>query len=485
MSSSAGTAAGLPGTNRPRRETGDRLLSGLSPQYARFPSPVRPPGPELRALSSRSSAVTVSRFRWLIVGLLFFGTTINYIDRQILALLKPILDGELGWTNEQYGRVNSAFQAFYAASYVGFGWFIDRVGIRFGYSLSMIAWSIATLAHGLVGSIGGFFWARAALGVGEGGNFPACIKSIAHWFPKRERAFAASLFNAGTNVGAIIAPAVVPLVAYRYGWQAVFFGAGTIGFLWLVPWLIFFRNEPAHSPRVSLGERQLIESDLDAKTAASGKIGWFALFSYRETWAIVLAKFLTDPVWWFFLIWLPDFFKKTRELDIRNSWVHLVTIYAIATVLSIAGGWFSGFLINRGWSVTRARKTGMFIFALCVVPVIWAPQSSDWIAVVLIGLAGAAHQAWSATIYASTSDMFPKPTIAAIAGIAGMAGSVGGILFPIFTGKLLDYYKTTEGGEPAGYNVLFLICGGAYVVAFAVNHLFARRFEQIKLPSAA
>ncbi|MEO5961290.1 MAG: MFS transporter [Opitutaceae bacterium] len=442
------------------------------------------PTPELHPTSSSHGELIASRFRWLIVFLLFLGTTVNYIDRQILALLKPILDVELGWTNEQYGWANSAFQAFYAFSYVAFGWLIDRVGIKFGYSLSMVAWSIATICHGFVGSVRGFFIARAALGLGEGGSFPSCIKAIAHWFPKRERAFAASLFNAGTNVGAILAPAIVPFVAYRYGWQTVFFGAGVAGLLWLIPWLIFFRNEPGQSPRVSRTERELIESDLDAQTSAAGKIGWFQLFTHRETWAIVLAKFLTDPVWWFFLIWLPDFFKKTRGLDIKNSWMHLVTIYSIATVLSIGGGWLSGHLINRGWSVTRARKTGMFIFALCVVPVIWAPQSSDWVAVVLIGLACAAHQAWSATIYASTSDMFPKRTIAAISGIGGMAGSVGGMLFPIFTGILLDHYKTTAGGESSGYRILFLICGGAYVLAFFVNHFFARRFEQIKLPAS-
>lgn len=423
---------------------------------------------------------SASRFRWVIVALLFCATTINYIDRQILALLKPMLDTELGWTNEQYGTVNSAFQAAYALSYVAFGWFIDRVGIKLGYAVSIIAWSLAAIGHGFVGSIRGFVFARVALGAGEGGNFPACIKAVACWFPPRERALAASVFNSGTNVAAIIAPAIVPWIAFRYGWQRCFIVAGAAGFGWLGLWLLFYRNTPGESRFVSAAERDLIERD-QLKDTGDRPIGWLGLFAFRQTWAIVLAKFLTDPVWWFFLIWLPDFFKKTRGLDLKKSWVHLVTIYAIATVLSLGGGWLSGHFINRGWSITRARKTAMFVFALCVVPVVFAPRLDDWMAVVLIGLACAAHQAWSATIYASTSDMFPKRSIAAISGIAGMAGAVGGILFPPVAGALLDHYKTTAGGESAGYGILFTFCGGAYVAAFFLNHVFAPRFDPIRL----
>ncbi len=420
-----------------------------------------------------------TRFRWIIVGLLFLATTINYIDRQILALLKPQLDTELGWTNEQYGQVNSAFQAAYAISYVAFGWFIDRVGIRLGYAISIVCWSLAALSHGFVGSVRGFFLARIALGAGEGGNFPACIKAAACWFPQRERAFAASLFNSGTNVAPLIAPALVPWIAQHYGWQMCFIAAGTAGFLWLALWLPLYSNNPADSRHVSPAERDLIESDRQPEPAGA-PLGWLQLFTFRQAWAIILAKFLTDPVWWFFLIWLPDFFKKTRGLDLKNSWVHLVGIYAIATVLSLAGGWLSGRLIRNGWTITRARKTAMFIFSLCVIPVVFAPQTNEWLAVCLIGLAGAAHQAWSATIYASTSDMFPKRSIAAISGIAGMAGAVGGIMFPPFAGAMLDHYKNTPGGETAGYAILFIMCGSAYVVAFALNHLFAPRFEPVQ-----
>lgn len=290
------------------------------------------------------------------------------------------------------------------------------------------------------------------------------------------------MFNSGTNVAAIIAPAIVPLIAFRYGWQMCFIVAGAAGFVWLALWQIFYRNNPGESRFVSAAERDLIERD-QPKEAGAKPIGWLALFGFRQTWAIVLAKFLTDPVWWFFLIWLPDYFKKTRGLDLKGSWVHLVSIYAIATVLSLGGGWLSGHFINRGWTVTRARETAMLVFALCVVPVVLAPRLGEWMAVVLIGLACAAHQAWSATIYASTSDMFPKRSIAAIAAIAGMAGAVGGILFPPLAGALLDHYKTTGGGESAGYAILFTICGGAYVAAFLLNHFFAPRFDPIRLAS--
>ncbi|MEO8334528.1 MAG: MFS transporter [bacterium] len=423
----------------------------------------------------------VTRFRWLICGLLFLATTINYIDRQILALLKPMLDSELGWSNEQYGHVNSAFQASYAISYVAFGWFIDRVGIKVGYLVSLLCWSLAAIGHGFVGSVRGFTVARVALGAGEGGNFPASIKAVATWFPPRERALAASLFNSGTNVAAIIAPAFVPLIASNFGWPMCFIVAGVAGFGWLLLWVPLFEDTPGESRFVSEGERELIQGD-EPSDALDTPIPWVRLFEYRQTWAIVIAKFLTDPVWWFFLIWLPDFFKKTRGLDLKSSWVHLITIYAVSTVLSLGGGWLSGHLIDRGWSVTRARKAAMFLFALLVIPVVFAPRTSIWLAVFLIGLAGASHQAWSATIYASTSDMFPRRSIAAISGIAGMAGAVGGIIFPTVSGALLDHYKATAGGESAGYVILFTICGSAYLVAFFLNHMLAPRFEAVRLP---
>jgi MFS transporter, ACS family, hexuronate transporter len=379
------------------------------------------------------------------------------------------------------GYVNSAFQAAYALSYVGFGWFIDRCGIKVGYTVSIIWWSLAAIAHALVGSVQGFFWARVGLGSGEGGNFPACIKAVAVWFPQRERALAASLFNSGANFGPMIAPMLVPWIALNFGWRMAFVLAGVAGLLWLLPWLPLYKNSPAQSRHVSAAELAVIESDQDGHNTASGRVSWPGLFAHRQLWGIVLAKFLTDPVWWFFLIWLPDFFNKTRGLDIGSSWVLLVTIYSITTVLSIAGAWFTGWFIGRGRTATRARKTGMLIFACCVVPVLFAPRAGNWTAVCLIGLACAGHQAWSSNLFASISDIFPKRAVAAVSGIAGMAGAAGGMLFPVIAGKLLDHYKGAPGGEPAGYAILFGLCSSAYLAATAINHLLAPRFEQVKL----
>jgi ACS family hexuronate transporter-like MFS transporter len=425
------------------------------------------------------SVSAIGRYRWWVCFLLFLATTINYIDRQILALLKPMLDVELGWTNSQYGNVNAVFQGAYAVSLLFFGWFVDRFGSKMGYAASIVAWSVAALGHALVGSVRGFFMARIALGLGEGGNFPAAVKAVALWFPKRERAFATSLFNAGTNVAAIIAPAVVPFVAAAWGWRATFVGAGIAGFLWLLLWLPFY-DAPEKMKRLSEAELAYIRSDVDDQAASQGKIGWLDVLTYRQAWSFVVAKFLTDPCWWFFLIWLPDYFKSTRGLDLKKSWLHLVIIYSIITVLSIAGGWFTGYLNRKGYTVTRARKTGMLVCALAVLPMLYVTRASDWQAVFLIGLAGAAHQAWSATIYTTVSDMFPKSAVASIIGLGGMAGSIGGVLFPIFAGEILDKFKA-QGNTTAGYKILFAICGCAYLIALGLTHLLAPRYEQVRL----
>jgi MFS transporter, ACS family, hexuronate transporter len=425
----------------------------------------------------------VGRYRWLICLLLFFGTSINYIDRQILSLLKPILDDQLHWTNEEYGRVNAAFQGSYAIGLLLFGPFVDRFGTKIGYAVSITAWSLAALGHGFVGSVGGFFRARVALGVSEGGNFPAAIKAVALWFPKRERALATTLFNSGANVGAILAPAIVPFVAATWGWQSAFILAGCAGLLFLALWLPFY-NVPERISRLGAAELAYIRADKDELAASNeapqraGSQKWLSLLRYRQTWSFVVCKLLTDPVWWFFLIWLPDYFKKTRGLDLKASWLHLVSIYSIVTVFSIAGGWLTGYLVKRGSTPVRARKVAMFSFAASVLPILFVTKMSTWGAVVLIGVAGAAHQAWSANLFTTVSDMFPKHAVGSVVGLGGMAGSLGGIAFPIVAGKLLDHF-TKAGDITAGYSILFGFCGFAYLLAFGISHLLVPKFAPV------
>lgn len=429
--------------------------------------------------SSGAGLGPIGRYRWVICTLIFLATTVNYIDRQILALIKEFLDKELGWTNEQFGLVNSAFQGAYAVGLFAFGWFIDRYGTKIGYAVSIALWSVAALSHSLVASVGGFFGARIFLGVSEGGNFPAAIKAVALWFPKRERALATAIFNSGTNVGAIIAPALVPPIAIAFGWRAAFILAGLMGFAWLFLWFPFY-DVPEKSKRVGAEEVAFINSDRDDAAGGQAPIGWKRALGIRGAWSFIVAKFMTDPVWWFFLTWLPDYFKSSRGIDIKHSWLHLVTIYAIITVLSIAGGSLTGSFIKRGWSVTRARKTGMFIFALCVLPILWVTRVGVWPAVLLIGLAGAAHQAWSANLFTTSSDLFPKKDVGTIVGLGGMAGAVGGMLFPWFTGRLLDRF-TAAGNVTDGYTILFAICASVYLVSFVIHHLLAPRLEPLSL----
>ena len=417
-----------------------------------------------------------SSFRWVICALLFFATTVNYIDRQILSLLKPILDVELGWTNQQFGLINSAFQGAYAVGLLGAGWFIDRFGTKIGYAVSISLWSLAAFSHALVGSVSGFRWARIFLGCSEAGNFPAAVKTIALWFPRKERAFATSLFNSGANVGALIAPAVIPVIAATWGWHSAFIAAGIAGFLWLGAWWLIY-DLPEKHPRVSSAELKHITRDCP-ETNDSAQLPWISLLRYRQTWAFIVAKFLTDPVWWFFLIWLPDYFHKTKDLDIKKIGLPVVAIYAIVSVLAIAGGWLGNFLVSHGWSNNATRKMCMLLFALCVLPIMFVKNADLWSAVVLIGIAGGAHQAWSANLFTTVSDAFPKRAVASVVGIGSMAGSFGGILFPIYSGHLLDHFIAL-GDINTGYGILFTICAFAYVLAYTLNHLLSPRFESI------
>ena len=420
-------------------------------------------------------------YRWIVCALLLFGTTVNYMDRHIVALCKGMLDQELGWTNEQYGLVNSVFQITYGLGLLGFGWFVDRFGTKIGYAVSLFAWSIAAAAYWFVHGVTGFLATRFWVGLGESGNFPSAVKATALWFPKRERAFATSIFNAGANVSGIIAPAVIPPIAYYFGWRGAYLAAAIAGVVCLILWLALYQV-PEKLKRLHPAEMDHILSDRD-EIQPQQKMPWASLIGYRQTWSFIVCKVLTDPVWWFYLIWLPDFFKKTRAMDVKHSWPHLITIYTIITVLSIFGGWVTGHLIKGGWTATRARKTGMFIFALCVLPIVMVTQVGDWTAVLIIGFAGAAHQAWGANLFTTVSDMFPKKAVASVIGIGGLAGACSSFVFPIFCGRMLDHFSKTQH-ETTGYTILFARCATAYLVAFGLNHLCAPSYEQVKIKDA-
>lgn len=406
--------------------------------------------------------------RWVICALLFFATTINYIDRQIIGILKPTLQGELGWSESDYGDIVFWFQAAYAIGLLACGPLIDRIGSRLGYAGAIGIWSLAAMAHALFRTAGGFSVARFALGLGEAANFPAAIKSVAEWFPKKERALAAGILNAGANVGAIATPIIVPALAIAYGWRAAFIVTGLLGFVWLVFWLSFYRA-PGDHPRVSAAELAYINSDAPTEREEA-RIPWRNLFRYRRTWAFVSAKFLTDPVWYLFLFWLPDFFAKRHGLDLKTFGPPLIAVYLLADVGSIGGGWLSSALIKRGYSVNAGRKLALLACAVCVTPIIFASTvSSLTAAVAIIGLAAAAHQGWSSNLYTMVSDTFPRSSVASVMGIGGAAGAVGGMIMAKYVGHVLD----TVGS----YLPVFLWAGSAYLVALAIVHLLVPRLD--------
>lgn len=408
----------------------------------------------------------IGRYRWRICALLLFATTINYIDRQVLGVLAPDLQRTIGWNEIQYGYIVTAFQAAYAIGLVTAGAVIDRLGTRSGYALAILVWSIAAISHSLAATVVGFAIARFALGLGEAGNFPAAIKTVAEWFPRRERALATGIFNSGSNIGAIIAPLAVPIVAVTWGWQAAFMFTGALSAAWLIAWLLIYRTPEQH-PKLSSAELAHIRSDPAEPTV---RIPWVQLLRHRQTWAFVAAKFMTDPIWWFFLFWLPKFLNAEYGLTLTALGLPLVVIYLMADVGSIAGGWLAGRFIKRGWSVNRGRKGAMLICALAVVPIVFASQAGNlWLAVGLIGLATAGHQGWSANVFTLTSDMFPRRAVASVVGIGGFGGAVGGMLISTFTGFLLE---TTHSYVP-----VFLMAGSAYLLALAVVHTLAPRLE--------
>jgi len=414
----------------------------------------------------------VGKYRWMICAMLFFATTINYIDRQVLGILATDqhFKTAIGWNEAQYGYVNTVFQGAYALGLLVVGRLMDRFGTRKGFSFAIVFWSVAAMCHALARSAFGFGTARFFLGLGEAGNFPASIKTVAEWFPKKERALATGIFNSGSNIGAIVAPLVVPFIAVNYGWQWAFIITGTLGFIWLIFWLMIYRRPEEH-PKVQAAELAHIQSD---PSEPSTKIPWASLIPLRQTWAFAIGKFLTDPIWWVYLFWLPKFLNSTYKLDITQIGLPLVVIYVVADVGSIGGGYLSSTLIKRGWTVNKARKLAMLICAVSVVPIVFAAKASSlWVAVGLIALAAAAHQGWSANIFTMTSDMFPRRAVGSVVGIGGMAGSVGGMLIATTVGLILQY--------TGSYFPIFIMAGSAYLVALAVIQLIVPNLEPAKI----
>jgi len=410
----------------------------------------------------------IGKYRWVICAMLFFATTINYIDRQVLGILATDQNFKtaIGWSEAEYGYVQTAFQGAYALGLLVVGRLMDRFGTRKGFSAAIIFWSIAAMGHALARSAFGFGAARFFLGLGEAGNFPASIKTVAEWFPKKERALATGIFNSGSNVGAIAAPLVVPYIAINYGWQLAFIITGLIGFIWLVFWLMIYRKPEEH-PKLQAAELAHIQSD---PPEPSTKIPWGRLIPLRQTWAFALGKFLTDPIWWVYLFWLPKFLNTNYKLNITQIGLPLVVIYVVADIGSIGGGWLSSSLIKRGWTVNKARKFAMLICAVSVVPIVFAAKASNlWVAVGLVSIAAAAHQGWSANIFTMTSDMFPRRAVGSVVGIGGMAGSIGGMLIATTVGLILQY--------TGSYLPIFIIAGSAYLVALAVIHLLVPNLE--------
>lgn len=402
--------------------------------------------------------------RWIVVALLFAATVINYVDRQMLGLLKPTLSVEFGWTETDYADIVFVFQAAYAVCYLLFGRFIDVIGARWGYALAFTVWNLAHIAHAAASTLAQFMAARLFLGAGEAGNFPAGLKAVADWFPKQERALAVGVFNAGANIGAIITPLIVPVITITWGWQAAFVVTGLLSFVWLAAWLAFYRTPDQHKG-VTAEELAHIRSD---PADPAGKVGWGVLVTRRETWAYALAKFLTDPVWWLFLFWLPDFLHRTYGLDLKGFGPPLVAIYILSDVGSVAGGWLSSRMMRGGVPLNRARKTAMLACAVCVLPVVFATSAAElWVAVLILGLATAGHQGFSANLLTLPSDLFPRAAVASVVGIGGMAGAVGGMLMSKFTGWVLD--------STGSYTPILLVAAGAYPLALLFLHLLSPR----------
>jgi MFS transporter, ACS family, hexuronate transporter len=400
-----------------------------------------------------------SSYRWTICALLFAATTINYVDRQVLGILAPTLQRELRWTEADYGDIVSWFSFAYAFGFLVAGRLIDWIGVRRGLAAAVVAWSAAAISTALARTTAGFSFARAALGVSESAIFPGSIKAVAEWFPQRERALAAGIFNAGTNMGAIITPLLVPWIALRWGWQWAFVATGALGLLWLLLWIPLYRET-----RLGASAEPVV-----------ARVPWLKFFGYRQTWAFIAGKLLADPVWWFYLYWLPKFLDARYGVKLAQIAAPIIVVYLIADVGSVGGGWMSSALIKRGWSVNRARKVTMLAMALLIVPTTLVSRApSMWTAVLIVGVAAAAHQAWSANVYTLASDMFPKYAVGSVVGIGAFAGAMGGVAFQRITGRVLQ----SNGSD---YTPIFAVCGLAYITAWAIIHLLAPRLEPARL----
>jgi MFS transporter, ACS family, hexuronate transporter len=441
------------------------------------------------SVSPAAVAERVGKYRWTICGLLLLASTINYVDRQVIGILKPTLQTQFGWSEIDYADIVFAFQLAYAIGFLFAGSLMDRVGVKKGFAAALVIWSIAAMAHaratafgapaaallamfGLTysASVAGFIAARFMLGLGESGNFPASIKTVAEWFPRRERAFATGIFNAGTNIGALITPLVVPIITVRFGWEAAFVATGAIGLLWLLAWWLMY-DHPDRHPRVTRAELALIRSDPPETTA---KVPWVTILPHRQTWAFAVAKFMTDPIWWLYLFWMPDFFSRMYGLSLLQIGPPLIVIYLVADIGSVGGGWLSSSLIRRGWTVNASRKTAMLVCAVAVIPIVVASRvQSMWGAVALVSLAAAAHQGWSANVYTLVSDMFPRQAVGSVVGFGGMAGAVGGMLIAKLTGYILQ----TTGS----YLPVFIIASTTYLITLAIVHLLVPRMEPAKV----
>lgn len=431
-------------------------------------------------ISKPPATTKQSNYRWIIVGLLFFATTINYLDRQVISLLKPILEKEFNWSESDYGNIVTVFTFFYGATTLLAGYIIDRIGTKTGYIWAILIWSLAAMAHALAGGTAGFMVARGLLGIGEAGNFPASIKTVAEWFPQKERALAVGIFNAGANIGAVVAPAIVPPLALLLGWKMTFILTGALGFLWIIAWWLYY-DVPSRHKRVNAAELAHITEETTITDAAPAELisdgaqPNYPIFANRAIWGFMSGKLLTDPIWWFFLFWLPSYLSNIYHLDLKKLGAPLIIIYLAATIGSVGGGWLSSMLIKKGWNPTRARQWAMALFAICVTPVMIISQmNSLWSVIAILSLAVAAHQAWSANIFTVAADQFPKRVLSRVVGLGTMAGTLGGAVFPLIVGRILDHYKALNSLSE-GYYIIFYVAGLAYLVAWSMLYIFVFR----------